>query len=361
MEINSISCTIDALLKQAYISETSLLYFENGSEHNQFDGKTHLFNKNNDLDNIRGNFEIGVTAQLQPLGSNLIEFLNWDFDNFKDFFIYFTKYLGKYYDSMDYETLYSFESSLLRKDYNTLIELIKCVHTQEKNNLKKIQEKLYKIIDYIYNLNNNEDLNDLSIKQRFYIFQRLHESYYINFDNLYFQNSYSFIYPGDFNNTLNRITEKSLIKRIKEYDPHNNKLTFSNFFESSDLYTIFYIVLYNLIQIPDTYIKRCKNCNQYFITSKSNTVFCENVFTENKSCREIGNQLLQKKKENEDKVYGKYRKLYAKKAMAVRRNPDIKYYADEYESWKKKAKQFMNDIRDGRKTYEEFDKWLNEK
>ena len=101
-----------------------------------------------------------------------------------------------------------------------------------------------------------------------------------------------------------------------------------------------------------------KNCNRYFITSKSNTVFCENLFYEDKTCREIGNQLLQKKKENEEYVYGKYRKIYAKKAMAAKRNPDIPNYSDEYEAWKKKAKKFMNDIRDGRKTYEEFEQWL---
>ena len=30
-----------------------------------------------------------------------------------------------------------------------------------------------------------------------------------------------------------------------------------------------------------------------------------------------------------------------------------------YEQWKKEASQFMNDIRNGLKTYEEFDKWLD--
>lgn len=361
MELNSINCSIDMALKNEYMTETSLLYWKNKCEHNQFDNQVHLFSQNDDLNNITGSFEIGVTAQTQPIGTNLIEFLNWDFDNFKDFFIYFTKYFGKYYNSMDYDNLYNLETSILYNDYNKLIEIAKRVHTEEKNNLKKIQEKLKTIIEYIYNLNNNDELEGLSIKQRFYVFQRLNDSYNISFEDLYFQNNYSFLYPADFNAGIKKVTENNLIKRIKEYDPNSTKLTFNNFFESSDIYTIFYIVLYNLTLIPDTYIKLCKNCHRYFITSKTNTVFCENVIAENKTCRDIGNQIAQKKKENEEYVYGKYRKIYAKKAMNAKRNADIQKYQDEYDEWKTKAKKFMKDIRDGKRTYEEFDKWLDNK
>ena len=58
--------------------------------------------------------------------------------------------------------------------------------------------------------------------------------------------------------------------------------------------------------------------------------------------------------------YGKYRKIYAKKAMLVNRNPDIEVYKIDYENWKKEAKEFMDAIRSEKKTYKEFDKWLEE-
>ena len=45
--------------------------------------------------------------------------------------------------------------------------------------------------------------------------------------------------------------------------------------------------------------------------------------------------------------------------MAVKRNPDIEYYKTTYEKWKKEAKEFINDIKSVKKTYEEFDKWLD--
>ena len=77
------------------------------------------------------------------------------------------------------------------------------------------------------------------------------------------------------------------------------------------------------------------------------------------TCKEFGIKTSQKRKENEEPVYGKYRTIYARKAMLVKRNPDIKSYKTNYEKWKKEAKQFMQDIKDGKKTYEEFDEWLD--
>jgi len=44
----------------------------------------------------------------------------------------------------------------------------------------------------------------------------------------------------------------------------------------------------------------------------------------------------------------------------VRRNPDIKVYKKNYENWKKEDKEIMDAIRSEKKTYKEFDKWLEE-
>ena len=44
--------------------------------------------------------------------------------------------------------------------------------------------------------------------------------------------------------------------------------------------------------------------------------------------------------------------------MAVKRNPDIECYKTNYEKWKKEAKEFISDIKSGKKSYDEFDRWL---
>lgn len=171
---------------------------------------------------------------------------------------------------------------------------------------------------------------------------------------LNYEHDFTFKYPNEFYTDLKH-DEKSIIKRIKEFDPRGNKIIVNNYYESSNIFAIFYIILYHLTFITDTYIRKCKNCNKYFLTSKSNTVYCENIFSNNQTCREIGKQLTQKKKQEAETVYGKYRKLYARKAMLLKRNPDI-YSHEDYDNWRKNAQDFLKDMKEDKKTYEEFDK-----
>lgn len=350
---------IDTYLKQESIRVYSIFYHKSKQYDVHTNTDNHFFDRTDDINNITGIFEDDYRTDSQLIGTALIEFLNLDFNNFTDFFTYFSKYFGVFMNSLDSDQLFTIYSGITHEEYDEFFALLKSVHTQEKNKIKKIQKELEKAISYIYNLNNNEDLEALSLKQRFYVFQTIN-NYNMNlFDNLRYKYSYSFVYPSEFYKNQNKLTEKKLINKIKEYDPDGTKLTSNNYYECPGVYTMLYISLYNIVFMPDTYIKICKNCNRYFITSKSNTVFCENIFSDNKSCREIGNQLLQKKKEREESVYGKYRKMYAKKAMMVKRNPDINSYKIDYDKWKKEAKQFLTNIKNGTKTYEQFEKWLN--
>ena len=128
---------------------------------------------------------------------------------------------------------------------------------------------------------------------------------------------------------------------------------------SSSVYTILYITLFQFVEENNFIIKKCKNCGKYFITDNLRVNYCNNLFKGSQTCKDIGNQIAQRIKQENDKVYGKYRKMYSKKAMLVKRNPDIEVYKKDYENWKKQAKKFMDDIRNEKKTYEDFDKWLD--
>lgn len=351
-----INLSLDLFLKKESLMFTSLSYSQN--EDDLYDNNINLFGYNDDLNNISGNFDVWTTLFDNQIGSSLIEFLNFDFDNFKDYFIFFTKYFGKYIEKLEPETYMGLESPPAYTP-DKLIPVVKKIYKTDKSNLKKIQNIFMKAVDFIYNINERKDLNPLNLKQRFYILEAL-DSNFSNFAfDLNYQSNFSFSYPREFHIDMKQ-TEKNYISRIKEFDPEGNKLLVNNQFESDNLFSIFYITLYHLTFITDTYIRKCKNCHRYFLTSKSNTVYCENVYTGNKTCREIGNELTQKRKEEKEPVYGKYRSIYAKKAVNAKRNSDIQYYQDEYNAWKKTAQDFMEDIRNGKKTYDEFDEWLDE-
>ena len=90
-------------------------------------------------------------------------------------------------------------------------------------------------------------------------------------------------------------------------------------------------------------------------SDKNTTLYCNGKYAEDITRKEYGIKTYQKRKENEEPVYGKYVQIYAKKAMPVKRFPDIEYYKTNYEKWKK-TKQFISEIKTGKKTYDEFDK-----
>lgn len=349
-----ISLSLDLFSKMENFITTSLLYSPSRKKE-----KYNLFDKNFSTNNLDGVFKFDTTYIENPIGTALIEFLNYNFDNFSDYFVYFTKYFGFYYDSMNYNQRENFErnTGLPDSDSNVVVSIAKEFYKKEHKALKYTQKSFLKAVQYIYNLNNNTELKDLTFKQRFYIFLCTKNDFIdLNkkIDSIY---DFAFKYPNEFYFNL-KGTEKELIKRIKKYDPHGTKIMNSNYYESAEIFPLLYIALYHLTFITDTYIRQCKNCNRYFLTSKSNTVYCENIFSGTQTCRDIGNQLSQQKKQNNEPVYGKYRKIYAKKAMLLKRNPDI-YSVEDFENWKKTAQKFRKDIKNGKKTYEDFDKWLN--
>jgi hypothetical protein len=46
--------------------------------------------------------------------------------------------------------------------------------------------------------------------------------------------------------------------------------------------------------------------------------------------------------------------------MRVRRNPDILSYKEKFESWKAETEQWRKDIKEGKRTAQDFLVWLNE-
>ena len=241
----------------------------------------------------------------------------------------------------------------------------------ENDSLIKIQLLFRNFVDYIFNNNREIRLNKLSNAQRFYIFQNINKDlkeiskdyicdYSLNFsftDEEFMNELLGEIQKG-ISNPLS--DENFLINIMTKNDPNGKKIVGNKYyFKTNNLSAYFYIVLYHIVLNDIDYIKRCQVCGKYFFSDKNNTLYCNGKYAEDITCKEYGIKTSQKRKENEEPVYGKYRQIYAKKAMAVKRNPDIEYYKTNYEKWKKEAKEFINDIKAGKKTYGEFDEWLD--
>lgn len=318
------------------------------------------------------------------LGDNLIEFLNLDFNNFDDFFKFFCTFFFIYLDKIPEEQLIKifkgFDKNIINIGTNKPIhiankDLLKqCAESfyeAEKDSLIKTQLLFRNFIDYVFNNNREKRLNKLSNAQRFYIFQNITKDlkeiskdyicdYSLNFSftDRDFMNELLYEIQKGISNPLS--DENFLINTMIKNDPNGEKIVGNKYnFKTNNLSTYFYIVLYHIVLNDIDYIKRCQVCGKYFFSDKNTTLYCNGKYTDGITCKEYGIKTSQKRKENEEPVYGKYRQIYAQKAMAVKRNPDIEYYKSTYEKWKKEAKEFISDIKSGRKTYDEFDEWLD--
>lgn len=320
------------------------------------------------------------------LGDNLIAFLNLDLNNFDDFFKFFCTFFFIYLDKIPGEQLIKifkgFDKNIINMGTNKPIHIAnkellkKCAESfyeTEKDALIKIQLLFRNFVDYIFNNNREKRLNKLSNAQRFYIFQNINKDlqeisedyicdYSLNFSftDEEFMNELLCEIQKGISNPLS--DENFLINTMTQNDPNGKKIVGNKYnFKTNNLSAYFYIILYHIVLNDIDCIKRCQVCGKYFFSDKNTTLYCNGKYAEDITCKEYGIKTSQKRKENEEPVYGKYRQIYAKKAMTVKRNPDIEYYKTSYEKWKKEAKQFINDIKSGKKTYDEFDEWLIKK
>ena len=271
-------------------------------------------------------------------GTNLIDFLNTNFSNFDEYFVWFTKFFTSY--------IKYFEIENLGKKYFKLI----------KKDAIKVQKIYSEFVDYIFNKHPLEDSRTMTNKIRFYIYYTSHfkalKQYVTDFQ---IDNAFNYkIFPEYLENSEEKLLE------FFTTGQHFADVYAETNATSSSVYSILYITLFKFVEEDKYIIKKCKNCDKYFITDNPRINYCNNLFKGNQTCRDIGNQIAQRIKQENEIIYGKYRKIYAKKSMLVKRNPDIEVYKKDYEKWKKEAKEFMDAIRSEKKTYEEFDKWLEE-
>lgn len=342
-----------------------------------------LFTRN--IEKIDLNLIIDYDYKKMALGDNLTGFLNLDFNNFDDFFKFFCTFIFIYLDKIPKTQLSKifkgFDKNIIHIGTNkpvyiaNKVLLKQCAETfyeTEKEYLIKMQLLFKNFVDYVFNNDRKKKLSKLNNAQRFYIFQNITEDLREISEDYICDYSLNFSFTDEefMNELMNKIEkgfsnplsdEDFLINTITKNDPNGENIVGNKYdFKTNNLFTYFYIVLYHIVLNDIDYIKKCQVCGKYFFSDKNNTLYCNGKYAEDITCKEYGIKTSQKRKENEEPVYGKYRQIYAKKAMAVKRNPDIEYYKTNYEKWKKEAKQFVNDVKSGKKTYTEFDEWLDE-
>lgn len=130
-------------------------------------------------------------------------------------------------------------------------------------------------------------------------------------------------------------------------------------FYSSDIISILAIEFKEFISNKRHIIKQCKNCGRYFIPENLRDInYCNNIFKDNKTCKQLGKQISYKKSLQDDELLDMYRKRYLSLASSVSHYGTEKAI-ERFENYKKdgavmKKKYLSNEI-----TKKDFKEWIN--
>ena len=130
-------------------------------------------------------------------------------------------------------------------------------------------------------------------------------------------------------------------------------------FCSSDVISILAIEFKEFISDKRHVIKQCKNCGRYFIPENLRDIkYCNNIFKDNKTCKELGKQISYKKSLKDDELLDMYRKRYLSLASSVSHYGTEKAI-EKFENYKKSGAVMKKKYLDKEISGKDFKKWIN--
>ena len=209
-------------------------------------------------------------------------------------------------------------------------------------------------IEYIFNMNNLEEIKDLTPQQRFQVMTNSDVSSKslekIDNDKVRINLS-AFEILRDYSNYPMRQDET---QRIVSKASVNS----SYFIECTDIIQTLLIELLEIAKL-NIEIKKCRNCDKFFVPdNRSDEIYCSNIYENGKTCKEIGHFKVQQKKIQENDDLRIYRNVYQKLLLRTRRNPSNTKYARDFEFFKDDNNKWKENISKGKSTEKEYLEWL---
>ena len=288
----------------------------------------------------------------------LLDFISYDLNSVNEYIVFFINYFDIVMDILDKDVLDIIELNTLY-EVKFISDIAKNYYDKVVKEVKKMQVIFKMCIDLVYQMNINEyTLNlskDLTREQRFFVFNQTNNKPFKNISND-FKTINSLDYTYEYVDTK---VPELVISIIKTLDPDGTEISHEYKYETENLYTAFYIMLYNIIGIQNWYVKICGNCGRYFLTPKATISYCDRIIDGEITCKDIGSKEQQKRKMEKNPVLKKHRRIQQTKCTYAKRYPKESYYKKDYEEFNKKANEFKRNLKKGKITVEEFDKWLD--
>ena len=291
---------------------------------------------------------------VERMGMFLLRFLNANLESYEKayesfFFAYGFEILK------DLEKDYKFELKGKYADDVEYLEEMERIYNDLQEKIQEVQKEMFDFVNYVYNLNEIEDLKDYTPSQRFAVYLMKHkgQAFTYNRNEILIRDSYS-----NKNQEFGNMNEIELLNQLKD---NAMLVSMMDMHQSNDLSAICYLVLEELVQMSNLPIKKCQNCGMYFIpSSRLDEIYCDYPKENGKTCREQGAFQAYNERLKQNKALAEYRRLYQQKSMAVGRNKDNEQMKKDFEKWKKDAKDKVNKLKHGVLTEDEVYEWLVE-
>ena len=288
------------------------------------------------------------------IGSILVSFLNADFTDYET--AYNTFFYAYGYELVKEFAPYSYIKNDKYIDDVQFRKIIKDIFDTGSDLFIEWQDNFRKCVDFVYNLNGNEEFKDEENKlAKFIAYTTTDSDFYTYSQDLeIITDNYIEIHNNNRNESM-----KKLIERVNNRD---SKLELHNVYTSTKLTGMCFAVLEQIVRHDNLQIKTCLNCGRYFIPSyRQNEIYCDIPNSDQSpTCREKGANEQYKKNLENNKTQALYRRIYRQKFMIAQRNKDSKTIQKEFTQWKKDAKEKINMLKKEKLTEDEVYKWLVE-
>ena len=288
----------------------------------------------------------------ESFGMMLMRFLNADFSSFEKsyktfFYAYGFELLKEYVSYKELEETYETEKKML--------EVMKKVFEDSKYELYEMQENFRQCVNQVYNLNGEKGFEDASANSKFIANIIKHKSDVYRYSNKIevILDSYS-----SKDDDYSSVSYENIVNKLEDGELSIKK---HNVYTSERLSNILYVILEQIVQVPNLPIKQCQNCGKYFIpSSRQDEVYCEFPDEKGKTCKEKG--ALQTYKKNLESIPAllEYRRSYQKKIMIVSRNKENKELKKEFDKWKKEAQEKIKLFKQGKLEEDVLYNWMIE-
>ena len=301
---------------------------------------------------VKNDFEAILVQKDNRIGTLLCNFLNCDFKAIQSVKNFVQEYSFTLFAEITKKEL---KNTYTVNEYEKLInELVE----KSGDKLESIKEDFISDVNYLFNINQLEEIKDLTSLQRFYVLTMSKNN---SKALLHFENDKLNIALGDLSRIstpLNIIDEEQAIEIAKVNKGRILPIPYT--FESNDICQLLIIELQEIVCMDKFEIKKCKNCGKYFVPEKrTDELYCNNIYEDGRTCKEIGSFKVKQKMINTDDDLRTYRNVYQKLLLRTRRNPNNIHYEKEFENFKEDNRKMRDKLDKGKISYEEYVEWLN--